>query len=373
MNVRLLADDLTGALDAAVRLVPLAGELPVTWTRDAALDAEGSLALVTNTRDGGADDAVRAVSGLDDFWDAPSGALAFKKIDSLWRGNTLPELAALIESGSFVTVIVATAFPEQNRVTRDGLQFWRRPGERDWMLAAQDLRAGLVARDIAVNVAPVGALPEPGFSGVWMFDAETTADLDAVVACGRHATGPVLWCGAAGLAGSLAGGQPPHAATTQIAKPATIIVGSDHGVSRSQVEAVSAADATTVIAFGADETQWDGAVAAARDATRSVVLWFSPATQLAPDRAETVMSAFFARLAEGFMPRGALLVSGGETLFRLCRATQADKVVALCEISPGIAQARIAGGRWDGLSLISKSGAFGAPDFLATMLRKGSL
>lgn len=372
MSVRLLADDLTGALDAAVRLVPLAGELPVTWDRGAALDTEGSLALVTNTRDGGADDAVRAVLGLDAFWDASSGTLAFKKIDSLWRGNTLPELAALIESGAFVTVIVATAFPEQNRVTRDGLQFWRRPGERDWMLAAQDLRAGLVARDIAVNVAPVGALPQPGFSGVWMFDAETTADLDAVVACGRHATGPVLWCGAAGLAGALAP-QPPHAATTQITMPATIIVGSDHGVSRSQVEAVRAADVATVIAFGADETQWDGAVAAARDATRSVVLWFSPATQLVPDQAETVMSAFFERLAAGFRPRGALVVSGGETLFRLCRAAQASRVIALCEISPGIAQARIAGGGWDGLSLISKSGAFGASDFLATMLRKGSL
>lgn len=373
MNVRLLADDLTGALDAAVRLVPLAGELPVTWDRHAARNAEGSLALVTNTRDGDADAAVRAVSGLDAFWGTASGTLAFKKIDSLWRGNTLPELAALIESGAFATVIVATAFPEQNRVTRDGLQFWRRPGERDWMLAAQDLRAGLVARDIDVNVAPVGALPEPGFSGVWMFDAETTADLDAVVACGRQATGPVLWSGAAGLAGSLAGEKPLRAATTQIAMPATIVIGSDHDVSRSQVEAVSAADVATVIAFGADETQWDRAIGAARDASRSIVLWFSPATQLAPDRAEAVMSAFFARLAAGFTPRGALVVSGGETLFRLCRAAQASRVIALCEISPGIAQARIAGGRWDGLSLISKSGAFGASDFLANMLRKGSL
>ncbi len=105
MSVRLLADDLTGALDASVRLVARAGELPVTWDAAAALTTDGPLALVTPTRDGPAEKAVAAIAALKNFWRADT--LAFKKIDSLWRGNTLPEMIALIESGVFATVIVA--------------------------------------------------------------------------------------------------------------------------------------------------------------------------------------------------------------------------------------------------------------------------
>src|SRR6478736_4126576 len=104
MSVRLLADDLTGALDAAVRLVPLAGELPVVWDREAALREHGAIALTTGTRDESAEDAVKAIKALGDFWRGNS--LSFKKIDSLWRGNTLPEMIALIESKAFATIII---------------------------------------------------------------------------------------------------------------------------------------------------------------------------------------------------------------------------------------------------------------------------
>jgi uncharacterized protein YgbK (DUF1537 family) len=205
-----------------------------------------------------------------------------------------------------------------------------------------------------------------------MFDAETGADLDAIVACGRAARAPVLWCGSAGLAGALAGfageGSP-----TPLAMPATIIVGSHHAVSRDQVAAVKAADAAEVLAFGADEGAWDGVIAQARRAARPVVLWFSPAQEMAAERAEATMTNFFDRLSAGFRPPGALIVTGGETLARLCRAARATRLVARREAAPGIAQARIADGRWGGLSLISKSGAFGATDFFVATLRKGSL
>ena len=40
-RLRLLADDLTGALDSAARFVPLTGPVAVTWRDDAALEREG--------------------------------------------------------------------------------------------------------------------------------------------------------------------------------------------------------------------------------------------------------------------------------------------------------------------------------------------
>lgn len=368
MSVRLLADDLTGALDAAVRLVPLAGELPVVWDRDAALRENGAIALTTDTRDGGADEAVKAIRALGDFW--RGNALSFKKIDSLWRGNTLSELAALIESRAFATVIIASAFPEQNRITREGRQYWRRPGEREWRPADLDLHAGLVARGIAVNVTK--AFPPADFSGVWMFDAETTRDLDAIVAHGRGAAGPVLWCGSAGLAGALAG-PAPVGTVMPVMMPATVIVGSEHAVSRDQVEAVRAAGLATVIDFGTDKATWGEAVARAEGAMDSVVFWFSPAKKVTAVEADKAMTAFFDRLTLGYEPPGALIVVGGETLSRLTRAAQATRILPVREITPGIALAQIADGRWSGLSLVSKSGAFGATNFIAQLLRKGTL
>jgi hypothetical protein len=47
-RLRLLADDLTGALDSAARFVPLTGPVAVTW-QDVAVD--GSVALDSGTRD----------------------------------------------------------------------------------------------------------------------------------------------------------------------------------------------------------------------------------------------------------------------------------------------------------------------------------
>lgn len=370
MSVRLLADDLTGALDAAVRLVARAGELPVMWDAAKATATEGPLALVTNTRDGSADDAVRAVAALRDFW--RRDALAFKKIDSLWRGNTLPELIAIIDSGVFSTVIIATAFPEQNRITRGGRQYWRKSASEDWQLVPVDLRAGLEARGIKVNIASRGEA-QSSLSGVWMLDAETPADLDAIVAAGRNAAGPVLWCGAAGLAGAL-GGALRQPLPARIERPATIIVGTNHPVSRAQAQAAGG-DAVG-LEIGVEAVGWDDLIARAVTAAaagRSVIFWFAPKDELVPAKAEAAMRAFLERLASRYRPPGALLVTGGETLARLCQAVGATSLLTGAEAAPGIATARFADGRWGGLSLISKSGAFGAPDFFSDLLRKGSL
>ena len=85
--VRLLADDLTGALDTAAEFVPLTGELPVFWPGGSRQELVGSLGLDSGTRERDPKAAAAEVARL-----APSlnGAdIAFKKIDSLLRGAAL--------------------------------------------------------------------------------------------------------------------------------------------------------------------------------------------------------------------------------------------------------------------------------------------
>ena len=59
-----------------------------------------------------------------------------------------------------------------------------------------------------------------------------------------------------------------------------------------------------------------------------------------------------------------MIVTGGATLFRLVRALRTERLLVQGELMPGIAVSRPEGGRWPGATVLSKSGAFGAPDLL---------
>ena len=65
---------------------------------------------------------------------------------------------------------------------------------------------------------------------------------------------------------------------------------------------------------------------------------------------------------ERIAPPRCLIVTGGATLFRLVRALGERLLVG--ELMPGIAVSRPEGGRWPSATVLSKSGAFGAPDLL---------
>jgi uncharacterized protein YgbK (DUF1537 family) len=61
---------------------------------------------------------------------------------------------------------------------------------------------------------------------------------------------------------------------------------------------------------------------------------------------------------------GALLLTGGETAVAVLRALGASGLHLAGEIEPGVALGTLAGGRFDGLPLVTKAGGFGDPDLL---------
>ena len=187
-HLRLLADDLTGALDSAAGFVPLTGPVSVTWH---AFAARGSVAFDSDSRDLSAEQAHRTRLKASSAQLLDGGAPAFKKIDSLLRGHVALELAACMRR--FDHCVLAPAFPFQGRITRDGRQLVR-SGD-GWRDTGVDLSAELHALGVAARCC----------------DAETDADLDAIVAEGRRLAGRVLWCGTGGLAGALAGHRPVRA------------------------------------------------------------------------------------------------------------------------------------------------------------------
>ena len=350
MVLRIVADDLTGALDTAAPFAAAGAPLPVCWDGTA---RSGSYALDTETRE-------RSTDTCDWVEHLHGAALSFKKIDSLLRGRTAEEIVACLEGGRFRSAIIAPAFPAQGRITRGGRQYWRPAGQRAWQPVDLDLLLELRRSLPVVHARSAKMLAPDGF---FLCDAETEEQLHAIVTAGRRMATPVLWCGSAGLARALAG--PARSREMFVPKsPLLMLIGTAHAVARAQHEALRAYGAGLVTQLRAAAVEDAGAnVAEAIGRGSSAVLAVDlPAHS--PEEARQVLAESFALLAE-CMPRpGSLFVTGGETLHGLLQALEAESLLATGELLPGVPHARIVGGRWHDLPVISKSGGFGAPDLL---------
>jgi uncharacterized protein YgbK (DUF1537 family) len=320
--LRLLADDLTGALDSAARFVPLTGPVATTWCTDAR-----AAAVDSGTRDLPEAEARTTIASYAPL--LADGAPAFKKIDSLLRGHVALELAACMRW--FDHCILAPAFPFQGRITRNGRQLVRT--DTGWRDTGVDLAASLQAHGVTARLC----------------DAETDADLDAIVAQGRALSGRVLWCGTGGLAGALAGRH--SVPSPDLPRPILALIGSDHPVTAAQLAAIPDLHADA---------------AAIAPGTAAVTVALPDATPR--DVACRIITARFVAFLDAIPRPGTLFVTGGETLRALCDALGVTHLDVDGEVEPGVPTSILRGGAWDGQRLVSKSGAFGDAGFLRRLL-----
>lgn len=355
-GLRLLADDLTGALDTAAELVGRTGPVHTFWHGAIPPDLPGNAALDSGTRELGAAEAAATVAALVPHM--AGAGIAYKKIDSLLRGPTLAELAACLRAGPWERCVLAPAFPYQRRVTRAGRQY---AGGADggWTAVGDDIAAALRAEGVAAQLGRPGADLPPGVS---VFDAETDADLRAVAETARRAPGPVLWCGSGGLAQALAGHGP--ACSAPLPRPVLGLFGSDQPATAAQLAACGA-DWLPLPDGGADSAAL--VARRLRECGVALVSLGLPAGLPRPEAARRIDAAF-ARLTEGMPPPGTLLAAGGETLRGVCVTLGARNLLVQGRIVPGVPRSILQGGRWDGVTVVSKSGAFGPPGLLRDLL-----
>src|SRR5690606_40467219 len=124
MQVLIIADDLTGALDTAAPFSTV-GMKPVVAPSRADLPAAISvkphvLQVSTNTRHLQLPNALAAVHATIDELSSFHADIVFKKIDSRLQGHPAAEAAIVAERFGRSTLLIATAIPELGRVVRDG-------------------------------------------------------------------------------------------------------------------------------------------------------------------------------------------------------------------------------------------------------------
>lgn len=354
---RLLADDLTGALDTAAAFASRAGPLPVFPPGHLPRHPPPSAAIATGLREQPEGAAVHAMRSLASLLAPRPATLSYLKLDSLLRGHPAIEIAACIRAVPARPCIIAPAFPLYRRVTRHGRQYACDGGQP--RLTGADLPACLAAAGVALSLVSPGDPVPPGAS---LWDAETEADLCRIAEAGRACGAPVLWCGSAGLAQALAGPSAPLA--SPLALPLLGLFGSDHPATTAQLATCSG----HVHRLSGDGPEGIGAVRSRLGAGGIALTTFALPPGISRAIAARRIAGTLARLLPALPRPASLLVAGGETLAAVCAALGTHHLEVRGALVPGVPCSRLMGGLWDGLDLVSKSGAFGGPGLLATLI-----
>lgn len=349
-SLRLLADDLTGALDAAAEFVPLTGVVETFWHGAIPDELPPNAALDSATREVSSASATSIVLGLSRH--LRCGEIAFKKIDSLLRGCTIAEIVACAADWRYA--VLAPAFPYQGRITRSGRQY-AKTADGNWVATGDDL--------LSLPSVRHGQLDADLQPGITVFDAATDDDLRRVVATVRRCPHPVLWIGTGGLAQALAG-ERAAPAMTPLPRPMLGVFGSDHPATAAQLAACETH--CTVVSH----RQQDDAdrIRAALAGDGIALVSFAVPADSSRAAAASHIGEQIDHLSRLLPPPGTLVVAGGETLRRLCQSLDTASLQVQGRIVPGVPCSVMRGGRWNGVTVVSKSGAFGHPQLLRELM-----
>lgn len=377
-RVAIVADDLTGALDAAAPFAVRGADARVVVALERleeCLDAwEGDwpqiLAVNTESRHLAADEAAARVAEATQRLAGVAPGVWFKKVDSTLRGRVVAESLAMRETTG-CRLLVAPAVPAQGRVVRDA-EVWVDEVPLAASAYAGDARAAPLSGPLDRAFAASGvALSRyrPGDGGLpdrdCVADAESAQDLARLYDAALSRRDGWLMVGAAGLATAIAqrcfgrlgatalprvthrlyalGSRSPRAleqrAQLQVAEPSLPVC---HALAAHPPDSV--APARLLVPGGGSEEHDPAAVARAmgQGVAEVMATWPSEA-------------------------RGLLFLTGGDTAMAALDRLGAGFIRVESEWAPGVALGWLDG---DSRRLVmTKAGGFGAPDLLQRLHR----
>lgn len=427
MTIAILADDLTGACDAAAPFARrglatrvLFSLRPVSIGPAAGDDV---IALDADTRRLSRRLAVERTSVAARALRTAEMTCLFKKIDSTLRGHVGPELLACMRAWDAPLALLCPAFPAVGRWVQDGQLFvdgrgslgdvaalaGLPPDRRTGRLDTATLRSGVEAVERALaGQAAAGAR-------VAVADADTPGDLTTLVEVAQRGARPILLAGSAGLGTALAewaatrlvdgsrhGSAAARGSSSSGILPTTdalgllvdvdgapwlVVVGSQTEVTHHQVVELTRAGAEAIeLDVDALLGQRSLAASAGRQAAALLREGITPVLRLLvppgadgiqsrgprlDDRAARALARACQTAVEAGAPSG-LFLTGGLTARACLLALGVSGLRLEREPLPGIAAGLAIGGVWDGRPVITKAGGFGAPDAMRRLVRPRS-
>ncbi|MFT4307229.1 MAG: four-carbon acid sugar kinase family protein [Microbacterium sp.] len=357
--VGLVADDLTGAADAAVGFAEHGWHSEVVLgavARTGAPDGAGHAVLLAVSTEARHAETARARERTRDAVHALRRAGAerlFVKIDSTMRGSVAAQIEGALQAwsrpGAAATAVICPAFPAHGRVVADGrLHVGGAPVH---LTAAGVDPVAPVATSALSELLPgavPGELAEAGHERMLVLDATTESDLGRVAAAVSEAADTTIAVGSGGLAAALAdrwrseGHPPPLRAAS--GSGVLFAVSSLHPVSTAQI--VHVRDR-----LGAD----DGLL--------------TPGDELLADpvaAAEMLADRVLAALTEHRFR--AIVLVGGDGAAAVLARLNAERLVIGSQVLRGCPRATVVGGPADGTTVVTKSGGFGNDATLSVLL-----
>jgi uncharacterized protein YgbK (DUF1537 family) len=364
MSDYFLADDLSGALDAAAAFhhagrrvrIELAGD---DWPAPAEDEVVG---VTTETRNASPAAAAAAVGRALARGRAVGARLVYKKIDSTLRGPLAAEIDALAHALPGVRLLFCPANPAVGRTVRDGVL----------RVHGVPVHETEFARDPVCPVRESNlrrVLAGAGGTAVEPADAESEVDLAAAVARTAAAGGAWVGIGSGALAKPVAAlarrAAPPserQAPAPVPPGPVLLLCGSAHPANRVQAAHLAATRGVTTQVLPVTPAAADSAIAAViaqlqSTGAASLLVEEPRHDSTAVLRAVTTAAAAI-RTATGV---ARWFVTGGETAFACCAALGIRRLDYLAELEPGLSLSRAATAHGP-LLLANKPGGFGTAD-----------
>jgi D-threonate/D-erythronate kinase len=335
-RVHVIADDLTGACDAAAAFLPQNSVR--IWLGSVGEDADETVqAFNTDTRN--ASPAVAAKLVFECALRCPPGALLFKKIDSAARGPIAPELLAAQQAFGADIILFTPSFPLHGRIVSGGiLHVYPASGPRT-RLSLATLFSPEDQLSIAIVTKPADfAIALASEKRIAICDGETDEELQALVRFAADLPKRILYAGSAGLAHALASllwtDAPQPRALLPAASNQLLIVGTNHPVTQLQLEHLKQHHPNAnLLSIRCD-----------------------------PSASEKIQACF----AE--LNPQTLVLTGGDTALLALRALGACSIKLRGEIATGIPWGIIDGGLAHQRTVVTKSGGFGAANTLREIL-----
>ena len=381
----IIADDLTGAMDAAAPFARRGLDVQVLTTpveADSIVDLPQVLSVNTNTRHVSEETAAHIVSKVAADLRKLKPELLIKKIDSTLRGNVVAETLAAMQATGRGKVIVCPAIPSQGRTLLRGELF----------IDSVPLRDSAIGRDLRSPppLAPLQDLfraAKPGLpvsissrnrdwesedilkkQGIYIPDAKSNEQLLAIARSAREYRANILFSGASGLTESLA--EELYGVVNLVDTPPVIggkalfVVGSLAPQAAAQVETLTRQN-SGVRVFKLTESPADNRralqhLAQSEEAFTSLVIRPPEVSDESTHDSDYIVkaladcSAVFLKYARV----GMLLATGGDTAAALLARLNLKVITIAGEVQPGVVHGLLNSPQGP-LRLVTKAGGFG--------------
>lgn len=393
LQLLIIADDFTGALDTGVQFSSLGAKSLVVTERNYDLrNAEGLDVLIfdSETRHVKPEEAYSTIHAIVSRAKENNIPYIYKKTDSGLRGNIGSELSGAMDALGLEEMAFVPAFPAMGRVTRGGVHYV------DGLPVAQSMFGKDPFEPVRHSDVREIIAEQTDRTGIHVYDAETDGDMIHIAGQLGH-SGLRLTAGCAGFAGVLAHVLGFHGRSAEVPvmpRRLFMVCGSVNPVTRSQVD-YARSHGFVYSSLGVTEKlspSWPGSPECLEFARKfmdeagsshaildannpdesSQTEDYIHSHNLTPDDVRLNISRAVTGAAKSVMDLGLdarLLCVGGDTLLALMGAVGVHELVPVCEVERGVVLTSfIYNGRK--YYIMAKSGGFGEKDLIVKLAGK---